>query len=80
MRIAYLYTHLKDFLQSHITDLNYLPDNQYRTRTTTSRPDNGGSSNMKYHTYNVNSEAEDSNYNGDGEGVYQQEDVFFTGF
>ena len=42
MRISYLYTHLKDFLQSHITDLNYLPDNQYRTRNTTSGPIMGG--------------------------------------
>ena len=35
---------------------------------------------MKYHTYNVNCEAEDGDYNGDGEGEYQEEDVFFTGF
>ena len=80
MRIAYLYNHLKDFMHSHITDLNYMPDNQYRPRNMTSRSDNGGLSNVKHHNYSVNCETDEDYYNGDGEGDHQEEDVFYTGF
>ena len=78
VRIAFLYTHLREFLQSHMTDLNYTPDTQYRNRATPSNPDNGASSTVKYHTFNVNCEDEEDMYNGDGEGEDQEENVYLT--
>ena len=78
IRVEFLYTHLREYLQSYMTDLNYTPDVQLRNRTIPNKLEAGAGSRVKYHSYNGNCEDEEDIYNGDGEGENCEENVYFT--
>ena len=76
-RVEFLYTYLKNYLQSYMTDLNFTPDTQLRGYR--QYPDKPGAGAMvKKYTYNIDHEGYEDIYNGDGEGDEYEEHVFYS--
>ena len=78
-RVEVLYTYLKIYLQSFMTDLNFTPDTHLRGYK--QYPDKpGAGARAKKYAYNIDHKGNEDMYNSDGEGYEHQEDVFITSY